>query len=66
MIAAFIVQLDTGSDTDLLGIADDIRDACEKEGFLVKECKPWQREALLSGGVLPAPSVAPTNITQQQ
>lgn len=65
MTAAFIVQLDTGSDTDFLGIADDIKEAVETKGFTVLECKPWSRQSL-SGRVLPAPSVAPTNITQQQ
>lgn len=65
MTATFLVQLDTGSDTDFLGLADEIKDALEQNGATVLSCKPWSRQSL-SGGVLPAPSVAPTNVTQQQ
>lgn len=65
MTATFLLNIDTGSDIDFIGNADDIKEAVETKGFTVFSCKPWQRQAL-SGGVLPAPSVAPTNVTQQQ
>ena len=46
MTATFLCTIDTGSDTDFLGIADEIREACESKGLNVKEVKPWQRKAV--------------------
>lgn len=45
MTAAFIVNLDTESSTDLLGIADEIRAILSSE-YSVLSVHPWQRPSL--------------------
>lgn len=41
MTKAFIVNLDTGSDTDFITLATEIQDALEKEGMHVLTVNPW-------------------------
>jgi len=41
MTKAFIVNLDTGSDTDFIGMATEIQDALEKDGMIVVSVQPW-------------------------
>ena len=50
MKATFLVDLDTGDDTDFEGISSDIKDSLYESGFAVLNVKPWARkETKLSG-----------------
>lgn len=54
MTAAFIIELDTGSDTDLIGIAEDLAQVVDgQEGFVVISCKPWAHPTLATGQTPP-------------
>lgn len=66
MKATFLVEIETHGDTDLFGLADDIKQACEAEGITVNSAKPWSRPTL-SGVSLPTQTAAPSpnNTTQQ-
>ena len=45
MNATFLLTLDVSSDTDLLSIAEDLKDIIETHSdHLVSESKPWHRE----------------------
>jgi hypothetical protein len=56
MQASFILTLDTGSDTDLIGVAADVADALEGvEGLHVILCKPFPHPTLYP----PTPPGAP-------
>jgi len=46
MKATFLVEIETGSDTDFLTIAADMKEDLLLSGFDVTSCKPWQRDAL--------------------
>jgi hypothetical protein len=47
MIASYILTLDTGDDTDLFGIAKDVREMIDgNEGLLVVDCKPFPHPTL--------------------
>lgn len=60
MTRTFLVDLDTESDTDLLGIAADIQDALESDGFLVQNVRPWSEHNATLGNVsAQAPLVVP-------
>jgi hypothetical protein len=60
MTSAFILTLDHGSDTDLLGIADDVKSSIEKDGqFIVIDVKPYAAP-VSDPYTLAAPSVLPT------
>jgi len=41
MTKAFIINLNTGSDTDFITLASEIQDALEKDGMLVISVQPW-------------------------
>jgi hypothetical protein len=43
--AAFILTLNTGDDTDLIGIAEELKFYVE-DRFEVISCHPWAREEL--------------------
>ncbi len=45
MTKAFIVNLDTGSDTDFATIAEEINDTLTKDGMIVVSVAPWQTQA---------------------
>lgn len=56
MTSSFILTLDTGDDTDLLGIADDIKTLVDgQQGFRVTECKPFPHPTLYPPTPLGAP-----------
>lgn len=47
MQAAFILTLDTGDDTDLFGIADEVKEMIDgNAGLIVVECKPYPHPTL--------------------
>lgn len=51
MTSAFILTLDVGDDTDLLGIADDVIQLVDgEEGLKVISCVPYQHPTLGIGG----------------
>lgn len=57
MQSSFILTLDHGDDTDLLGIAEDIKHVVDgNNGLIVVECKPFPHPTLYP----PTPSGAPT------
>lgn len=53
MTPTFLLAVDVGSDTDLLGIAQEIQDAVE-EKFPVLSCKPWAQGT--AGGAFSSPA----------
>jgi hypothetical protein len=56
MVSSFILTLDTGDDTDLIGIADDVKALVDgEEGLQVIECKPYPHPSLYP----PTPPGAP-------
>ena len=62
MNASFILTLDTGSDTDLIGIAQDIQDLVDgEEGLHVIDCKPYQHPTLGIGGPAIPGALPPPN-----
>lgn len=65
MTSTFLVQLDHGSDTDLIGIATDIEETLNQHGngLIVLSVKPWTHPSLLSGTQPQTPPVAPANET---
>ena len=46
MTAAFIVNLDVGSDTDFITLSQEMHDALEKEGMTVVNVQPWALKQL--------------------
>lgn len=58
MQAAFVLTIETEDDTDLIGIADDIKFRVE-DRFNVISCRPWAREQTLGTSSL-APTAAPS------
>lgn len=71
MTSAFILNIDVGSDTDLLSIAAEITDACEHEGMSVVSCKPWAHPSLSTTSILPpttlsAPAPTPPDVSGLQ
>lgn len=57
MQAAFILTLDTGSDTDLIGIAQDVKQMVDgNEGLTVIDCKPYIHPTLNLQTPLGAPA----------
>lgn len=57
MQAAFILTLDTGDDTDLIGIAADVSDIVDgQQGLIVVSCKPWPHPVLMPEPALGAPT----------
>lgn len=60
MTKAFILTLDTGSDTDFITLSSEISDALVKEGMHVIEVKPWSSPvAKTTLPVLPIPPDQP-------
>ena len=56
MQAAFVLTLDTGDDTDLVGIAEEISHYID-DRFQVISCHPWARQTLETGSLLTPPAV---------
>lgn len=57
MQAAFVLTIETGDDTDLIGIAEEISHYID-DRFQVISCAPWARPSL-ENSVLPTPPVVP-------
>ena len=50
-------MIDSGDDTDLIGIADDVKDMVNgNEGLIVIYCKPFQHPTLMPVTPLGAPA----------
>ena len=63
MTSAFILKLDVGDDTDLVGIAADLADIITADGrYLVIESTPWAHPTLAPSGL--TPPGAPVNTIQ--
>ena len=68
MTKAFIVNLNTGSDTDYVTMSEEIQDELTKSGFAVISVKPWSSPTPTVLGAPPqqtiqtppAPPVPPT------
>lgn len=59
MTSTFLVSVDHGSDTDLLGIADELLQSFQSAPFEVLTVTPWSHPTL--GQQSPTPPVAPAN-----
>ena len=46
MKATFLVEIETGADTNFLQVAEDMKEELLLAGFDVLSSKPWQRDAL--------------------
>lgn len=56
MTSAFILTLDVGDDTDLFGIADEVKQLVDGQGgLIVVECKPFPHPTLYPPPPLGAP-----------
>jgi hypothetical protein len=64
MNATFLVSLNIGSDTDLLGIAQDIEAELSDAGMDVLSCAPWSHPSL--SGVPPSTALGGTQPQIQQ
>jgi hypothetical protein len=65
MTSTFLLSIDHGTDTDLLGIADELATVVSNNSpFEVLSSKPWFHPTLQTGAQAPSQSAAPTN--QQQ
>lgn len=64
MKATFLTELQTDGDTDLLGIATDLKDVLDAHfEYNVTSVKPWHRDALNNAsGVAFAPPAAPGGV----
>ena len=66
MQAAFILTLDTGEDTDLVSIAEDVAEIVDgQQGLIVVSCKPWPHPVLLPQQALGTPT-SPTPLAGSQ
>lgn len=53
MTKAFILNLDTGSDTDFLAVAEEISAVLTKDGMAVISCVPWASPKTVTPGLVP-------------
>lgn len=60
MTPTFLISIDTGSDTDLLTVAQEIHDALD-DSFSVISVKPWQQATT----TLATPILSPEQNKQQ-
>lgn len=56
MTRTFLVELELGSESDLIGMALDLKDDLETAGWDVKSVKPWAGKTL---GPVASPVVLP-------
>jgi hypothetical protein len=60
MIRAFISHIDTGSETDFMGFAEDVNDALIQQGFDARQTLPWNPDAPAPlSPMSPAPQPSP-------
>lgn len=54
MKRAFIINIDTQGDTDLIGLSDDILNAVQEKGIAAIDCKAWASSLTPVGSTLPS------------
>lgn len=65
MKRAFILTLDTQGDTDFIGLAGEVMNACEDKGMQVLDCKPWSSPLTPAESTLPPlPTPKPPTLPQ--
>lgn len=64
MKATFLVEVDVGSDTNLLGIAEELQDVLFSSPFEVLSVKPWQRHSFPTGGATLPQTAEPSQQNQ--